>query len=66
MSTTNLQCMLASLLGIEHANRLSDLLLIPDSTLRPRSSSVSQIKIAQALNMLLFEKLLNAVPQGNE
>lgn len=66
MPTTNLQFILASLLGAEHANRLSDLLHIPVSTLRPRSDNVSRIEIAQALNMLLFEKLLKAVPQGNE
>jgi len=66
MSTTNLQFMLASLLGAEHASQLSDLLQIPESTLRPRSDKVSRIEIAQALNMLLFEKLLKAVPQGND
>ncbi|MEO6920287.1 MAG: DUF1338 domain-containing protein [Collimonas sp.] len=66
MSTTNLQFMLSSLLGAEHASQLSDLLQIPASTLRPRSDTVSRIEIAQALNMLLFEKLLKAVPQGND
>ncbi|WP_395826018.1 DUF1338 domain-containing protein [Collimonas sp.] len=58
--------MLAPLLGAGQASRLSDLLLIPESTLRPRSSTISRIEIAQALNMLLFEKLLKAIPQGNE
>lgn len=66
MSSTNLQFMLTSLLGAEHASQLSDLLQIPASTLRPRSDTVSRIEIAQALNMLLFEKLLKAVPQGND
>jgi hypothetical protein len=66
MSTTNLHFMLASLLGAEHASQLSDLLQIPASTLRPRADTVSRIEIAQALNMLLFEKLLKAVPQGND
>jgi len=63
---TNLQYMLTSLLGAEHANQLSGLLQIPASTLRPRADTVSRIEIAQALNMLLFEKLLKAVPQGND
>ena len=66
MSTTNLQFMLASLLGAEHAEQLSSLLQIPASTLRPRSENVARIEIAQALNMLLFEKLLKAVPQGKD
>lgn len=66
MPSTNLQYLLTSLLGEQHAGQLSDLLHIPASTLRPRSNTVSRIEVAQALNMLLFEKLLKAVPQGND
>ncbi|MFC5474676.1 DUF1338 domain-containing protein [Paraherbaspirillum soli] len=66
MPSTNLHFMLASLPGAEHSMPLFDVLHVPPSTLRPRSDAVSRIEIAQALNMLLFEKLLKAVPHGND
>ncbi|WP_050478667.1 DUF1338 domain-containing protein [Herbaspirillum rhizosphaerae] len=44
--------------------RLFDLLEVPASTLRPASISVTRLELAQALNMLLFDKLLQEVPEG--
>lgn len=66
MSATNLQLILTTQLGWEHALQLSNMLHIPASTLRPCSGHISRIEITQALNMLLFEKLLKIVPQGEQ
>jgi len=46
--------------------RLFDLLDVPASTLRPASISVTRLELAQALNMLLFDKLLQEVPAGRD
>ena len=46
--------------------RLFDLLEVPASTLLPVSISVTRLELAQALNMLLFDKLLQEVPAGRD
>lgn len=52
--------------GGEAVQRLFALLDVPTSTLRPASISVTRLELAQALNMLLFDKLLQEVPAGRE
>jgi len=64
---SNLHLLLTSACQNDNAvQRLFDLLEVPVSTLRPASISVTRLELAQALNMLLFDKLLQAVPAGRD
>ncbi len=59
-----LQQTLEDLLGREHADRLFRVLSVPSALLRERGSRISRAGIAQALNMMLFEDLLERVPDA--
>ncbi|RFB74060.1 MULTISPECIES: DUF1338 domain-containing protein [unclassified Herbaspirillum] len=64
---SNLHLLLTSAYQNDNAvQRLFDLLEVPASTLRPASISVTRLELAQALNMLLFDKLLQEVPAGRD
>src|SRR5450830_332240 len=52
--------------GSEAVERSFELLDVTASTLRPASISVTRLELAQALNMLLFDKLLQEVPAGRD
>ncbi|MBP0598906.1 DUF1338 domain-containing protein [Herbaspirillum sp. LeCh32-8] len=61
---------LIALLGAQRSPRQIDFLLralhVPSCTLRPAgAATVSRLELAQALNMLLFEKLLQDVPYAD-
>lgn len=59
---------LMALLAAHRTTAQIDLLLraihVPACTLRPTGDTVSRLELAQALNMLLFEKLLGEVPDA--
>lgn len=50
----------------EEVSQLFALLEVPASTLRPAAITVTRLELAQALNMLLFAKLLQEVPAGRD
>lgn len=56
--------LLEQVIGEERANRLFQVLVIPEPLLRETGPHISRAAIAQALNMLLFEDLLNRVPDA--
>jgi len=60
---------LNSLLGAHRSSQQIDLLLralhVPACTLVPAGEQISRLELAQALNMLLFEKLLREVPDAD-
>jgi hypothetical protein len=62
------QAGLIALLAAHRSAQQIDFLLralhVPACTLRPAESQVSRLELAQALNMLLFEKLLREVPDA--
>lgn len=53
--------LLEVLVGVERSERLSKILVVPESLLAP-DEEVSRAVLAQALNMLLFEDLVQRVP----
>lgn len=64
---SNLHLLLTSAYQNDNAvERLFNLLEVPASALHPASISVTRLELAQALNMLLFDKLLQAVPAGRD
>ena len=62
---SNLVQVLTAIIGPERTTRLADLLVIPSSVLEEHQPEVSRAVIAQALNMLLMEDLLQRVPDAN-
>lgn len=62
--TTNLDHLLRQARGDAACEQLFAMLEIPASALRPLASSVTRLELAQALNMLLFRRLLEDVPEG--
>jgi hypothetical protein len=61
---TTLNALLTQACGGATAQRLFDTLEVPESTLQEAGSGASRLEIAQALNMLLFNKLLGEVPEA--
>jgi hypothetical protein len=61
---TTLNALLTQACGSATAQRLLDTLDVPESTLQEAGSGASRLEIAQALNMLLFNKLLGEVPEA--
>jgi len=59
-----LSTLLENLLGSERAHRLFGLLTVPPALLAETGVRISRAGIAQALNMMLFEDLLNRVPDA--
>jgi hypothetical protein len=57
-----LQSILTHTIGVARAERLLNILEIPAALLEENGENVSRACIAQALNMLLFEDLLERVP----
>src|ERR1700745_3351571 len=55
---------LNQVIGPERADRLFQVLTIPQGILNETGDTISRAGIAQALNMLLFEDLLNRVPDA--
>ena len=66
MTNTNssLHKTLSQVIGAERAERLFQVLTIPQGILDESGDTVSRAGIAQALNMLLFEDLLKRVPDA--
>jgi hypothetical protein len=64
MNQTVLQQTLGDLLGRERADRLFRVLSIPPALLQEAGPRISRAGIAQALNMMLFEDLLERVPDA--
>lgn len=61
---SNLQRLLHATFSADTSQRLFDLLDVPASTIRPAAATVSRLELAQALNMALFQQLLQQVPTG--
>ncbi|WP_034300333.1 DUF1338 domain-containing protein [Herbaspirillum sp. RV1423] len=61
---TNLNKLLEQVRGADTAARLFRMLHIPVGALKPVGPTVTRLELAQALNMLLFDKLLHEVPEG--
>src|SRR5579875_1046416 len=59
-----LQETLEQVIGRERADRLFKALVIPEQILNESGPNMSRAAIAQALNMMLFEDLLNRVPDA--
>ena len=55
---------LATVIGSERADRLFQVLRVPQDLMEETGGSISRAGIAQALNMMLFEDLLNRVPDA--
>lgn len=64
MAATTLAHVLAGCAGTERASRLLDAVEVHPSLLTPHSDVVSRAVVAQALNLLLLDRLLDAVPTG--
>jgi hypothetical protein len=66
MTNTNssLHKTLSQVIGAERAERLFQVLTIPQGILDESGDTISRAGIAQALNMLLFEDLLKRVPDA--
>ena len=62
--STNLNTLLEQTSGADTTARLFQMLDIPAGTLQPAGPTVTRLELAQALNMLLFDKLLREVPEG--
>ena len=56
---------LEAVIGMECSDRLFQILVVPPSLLAETGGDISRAGIAQALNMLLFEDLLERVPDAN-
>ena len=61
---TVLQETLEKVVGAERAGRLFQVLVIPQGLLAEAGDAISRAGIAQALNMMLFEDLLQRVPDA--
>jgi hypothetical protein len=59
-----LQETLKQVVGAERAERLFQVLVVPQGLLEETGDTISRAGIAQALNMLLFEDLLQRVPDA--
>src|ERR1700753_1942087 len=57
---------LEQVIGKERAERLFEVLVIPQGLLEESGDRISRAGIAQALNMMLFEDLLNRVPDAGK
>lgn len=64
MHSSNLQQLLQQIRGTAATQSLFDVLQVPPRALQPPAAQVSRLEIAQALNMLLFEQLLETVPEA--
>lgn len=66
MSMTNpvLRAAVERVLGAERADRLFKVLIVPQGLLDESGHEISRAALAQALNMLLFEDLLDRVPDA--
>jgi len=61
---TVLQETLEKVVGAERADRLFQVLVVPQGLLEETGDTISRAGIAQALNMMLFEDLLQRVPDA--
>ena len=61
---TVLQETLEEVIGAERAERLFQVLVVPQGLLEETGDAISRAGIAQALNMMLFEDLLQRVPDA--
>jgi hypothetical protein len=61
---TVLQETLGKVVSAERANRLFQVLVVPQGLLKETGETISRAGIAQALNMMLFEDLLQRVPDA--
>ena len=61
---TVLQETLEQVVGAERADRLFQVLVVPQGLLTEAGDTISRAGIAQALNMMLFEDLLQRVPDA--
>jgi hypothetical protein len=59
-----LQTTLEAVTGVERSNRLFQILTVPPSLIAETGPTVSRAGVAQALNMMLFEDLLERVPDA--
>ena len=59
-----LQETLEEVVGAERAHRLFEVLEVPQGLMEETGAKISRAGIAQALNMMLFEDLLNRVPDA--
>lgn len=68
MSTKNavLQETLAHVIGRDRSARLFRVLVVPDALLCESGNTISRAGVAQLLNMMLFEDLLNRVPDAKK
>lgn len=68
MSTTSpvLRNTLEQVIGEDRADRLFEVLVIPEALLDESGDRISRAAIAQALNMMLFEDLVNRVPDAKK
>jgi hypothetical protein len=57
-----LQTILASLIGPERTERLFDVLVVSPALIQDSGPRIPRARLAQALNMLLFEDLIERVP----
>ncbi|HEY4356754.1 MAG TPA: DUF1338 domain-containing protein [Acidobacteriaceae bacterium] len=57
---------LEQVIGKDRADRLFEVLVIPQPLLEESGDRISRAAIAQALNMMLFEDLLNRVPDAGK
>lgn len=53
-------------IGKDRADRLFQVLIVPQGLLEESGDNISRAAIAQALNMILFEDLLNRVPDAKK
>ena len=61
-----LQETLEQVIGRDRADRLFQVLTIPEALLQETGPTISRAALAQALNMILFEDLLNRVPDAKK
>lgn len=59
-----LQETLEKVIGGDRAGRLFQVLIVPEGLVHENGANISRAAIAQALNMMLFEDLLNRVPDA--
>ncbi|WP_050464340.1 DUF1338 domain-containing protein [Herbaspirillum autotrophicum] len=64
MPSSNLHQLLQQIRGAAATQNLFAVLQVPPRALQPPAAQVSRLEIAQALNMLLFEQLLDTVPEA--
>jgi hypothetical protein len=63
---TQLHKLLAKAAGAERADELFAMISVDAKLLGDDSGQVARVVLAQAMNMLLFKKNLDAVPEGNQ